>query len=187
MTCSKAGRENRELARKEDHYAGLSWHHHGLAIKRWGLIHRVRRALEEPWSKGRTWSLLCLTADCLLQPFLFLNFSAEESLREYKTCQNELVVLGSLWTYGHPAFSKDGGKTFISGTAEGKKKSLISMLLRTHTVWFALLAVRTECWVQEWTAVLWSSRSSLLFYASYFIISVMLSNSVKAFFSTLWI
>lgn len=41
--------------------------------------------------------------------------------RTHKTCQNELVVLGSVWTYGHPALSKDGGETFISVAAEGKK------------------------------------------------------------------
>lgn len=78
---------------------------------------------------------MCLTADWLQLPSLFLNFSAEDPLNEYKTCQNELVVLGSVWTYGHPAFSKDGGKTFISGAAEGKKKSLLSIFLRTKAVY----------------------------------------------------
>lgn len=38
------------------------------------------------------------------------------------TRQHELVVLGGVWTYGHPAFSEDGRKTFISGAAEGKEE-----------------------------------------------------------------
>lgn len=45
--------------------------------------------------------------------------------KEYKSCQNELVVLGSVWTYGHPAFSKDGSKTSNSDAAEGKKQMVV--------------------------------------------------------------
>lgn len=45
--------------------------------------------------------------------------------KEYKTCQNELVILGNVWTFGHPVFCEDGSKTFISGSAEGKGEILI--------------------------------------------------------------
>lgn len=71
-----------------------------------------------------------------------MNFSAEESpKRTHETCQNELVVLGSVWTYGHPALSKDGGEAFISVAAEGKKESLEALFLHTlqQFILYALL------------------------------------------------
>lgn len=53
---------------------------------------------------------------------------AEEAPEEYERRRNELVVLGSVWTYSRPSVSEDGSETFISRAAEGKRKALGSLL-----------------------------------------------------------
>lgn len=87
-------------------------------------------------------SLLCLTADWLLLAVPVRELQRRGiPERTHKTCQNELVVLGSVWTYGHPALSKDGGETFISVAAEGKQKSLIALFFYTIAAVYSLRAI----------------------------------------------
>lgn len=89
-----------------------------------------------------------------------------------------------MWTYGDPAFSKDGGKTFISDAAEGKKKSLIFLLLRNKAVYLPRTINRWELnaasEVNSCSVV--QALMTVVLRIIFHIILDMLSSSARAFF-----